>query len=165
MGIVAPRPRSAASRNTPRLSQAPGGRGRTGRPAPASRATAEQHREHRDSSHGLTGSAAHPARPEDGATATPPPTEPATTECLPHRYAIAATALNSTLLLCCRPMVLTLLLRSPAFCSALSADFAVFGSLLPVHGHLHAPRPILFFRVPPRFATLLNSAAMKQFIS
>ncbi len=59
-------------------------------------------------------------------------------ECLPHRYAIAATALNSTLLLCCRPVVLTLLLRSPAFCSALSADFAVFGSLLPVHGHLHA---------------------------
>ena len=58
-------------------------------------------------------------------------------ECLPHRYAIAATALNSTLLLCCRPVVLTLLLRSPAFCSALSADFAVFGSLLPVHGHLH----------------------------
>jgi len=58
-------------------------------------------------------------------------------EYLPHRYAIAATALNSTLLLCCRPAVLTLLLRSSAFCSTLSADFAVFGSLLPVHGHLH----------------------------
>ena len=59
-------------------------------------------------------------------------------EYLPHRYAITATALNSTLLLCCRPTALTLLLRSPAFYSALSADFAVFGSLLPVHGHLHA---------------------------
>ena len=59
-------------------------------------------------------------------------------EYLPHRYAIAATALNSTLLLCCRPVVLTLLLRSPAFCSALSADFAVFGPLLPVHWRLHA---------------------------
>ena len=67
-------------------------------------------------------------------------------ECLPHRYAIAATALNSTLLLCRRPVVLTLLLRSPAFCSALSADFAVFGSLLPVHGHLHAAPYIVFSR-------------------
>ena len=78
-------------------------------------------------------------------------------ECLPHRYAIAATALNSTLLLCCRPVVLTLLLRSPAFCSALSADFAVLGPLLPVHwrlhAHTHAPY-IVFSRAAPlrRFA-------------
>ena len=91
-------------------------------------------------------------------------------ECLPHRYAIAATALNSTLLLCCRPVVLTLLLRSPAFYSALSADFAVFGSLLPVHGHLHARSLCCFFacRLVLRFAPLLpllGSAAMKQFIS
>ena len=68
-------------------------------------------------------------------------------ECLPHRYAIAATALNSsTLLLCCRPLVLTLLLRSPAFCSALSADFAVFGSLLPVHGTCTRAPYIVFSR-------------------
>ena len=67
-------------------------------------------------------------------------------EYLPHRYAITATALNSTLLLCCRPTALTLLLRSPAFYSALSADFAVFGSLLPVHGHLHAAPYIVFSR-------------------
>ena len=78
-------------------------------------------------------------------------------ECLPHRYAIAATALNSTLLLCCRPVVLTLLLRSPAFCSALSADFAVFGSLLPVHWHLHARALYCFFacRLALRLALLL----------
>ena len=79
-------------------------------------------------------------------------------ECLPHRYAIAATALNTTtLLLCCRPMVLTLLLRSPAFCSALSADFAVLGSLLPVHWHLHARALYCFFacRLALRLALLL----------
>ena len=74
-------------------------------------------------------------------------------EYLPHRYAIAATALNSTLLLCCRPAVLTLLLRSSAFCSTLSADFAVFGSLLPVHGHLHARALYCFFAC--RLALLL----------
>ena len=79
-------------------------------------------------------------------------------ECLLHRYAIAATALNSsTLLLCRRPMVLTLLLRSPAFCSALSADFAVFGSLLPVHWHLHARALYCFCecRLALRLALLL----------
>ena len=65
-------------------------------------------------------------------------------ECLPHRYAIAATALNSTLLLCCRPTVLTLLLRSPAFYSALSADFAVFVAAACTRALARA-RPILFF--------------------
>ena len=76
-------------------------------------------------------------------------------ECLPHCYAITATALNSTLLLCCRPVVLTLLLRSPAFCSALSADFAVFGSLLPVHWHLHARALYCFFACHPALLLLL----------
>ena len=49
-------------------------------------------------------------------------------------------------------MALTLLLRSPAFCSALSADFAVLGPLLPVHwrlhAHTHAPY-IVFSRAAP----------------
>ena len=78
-------------------------------------------------------------------------------EYLPHRYAITATALNSTLLLCCRPTALTLLLRSPAFYSALSADFAVFGSLLPVHWHLHARALYCFCecRLALRLALLL----------
>ena len=72
-------------------------------------------------------------------------------EYLPHCYAIAATALNSTLLLCCRPVVLTLLLRSPAFCSALSADFAVFGWLLPVEA-VHGQLPFSRATRLPRFA-------------
>ena len=59
-------------------------------------------------------------------------------ECLPHRYAIAATALNSTLPLCFPPRCLRCYSGLPLFAALLSADFAVFGSLLPVHGHLHA---------------------------
>ena len=77
-------------------------------------------------------------------------------ECLLHRYAIAATALNSsTLLLCRRPMVLTLLLRSPAFCSALSADLLSSGRCCLYTGT--CPRaPCIVCRVATR---LCSSAA------
>ena len=98
-----------------------------------------------------------PSPREDGATATPPRRSPPRVSAPPLRHRCDRPSPP-----CCFavvPWCLRCYSDLPLFAALLSADFAVFGSLLPVHGHLHARALYCFFacrlalllcQIPPR---------------
>ena len=105
-----------------------------------------------------------PSPREDGATATPPRRSPPRVSAPPlrHRrdhpeYHHPAALLSPHGAYAAAPVSRFLQRFECRFCCLRVAAACTRA--------LARARPILFFRVPPRFATLLNSAAMKQFIS
>lgn len=108
--------------------------------------------------------AAPPSPREDGATATPPRRSPPRVSAPPlrHRrdrpeYHHPAALLSPHGAYAAAPVSRFLQRFECRFCCLRVAAACTRA--------LARARPILFFRVPPRFATLLNSAATKQFIS
>ena len=108
--------------------------------------------------------AAPPSPREDGATATPPRRSPPRVSAPPlrHRrdrpeYHHPAALLSPHGAYAAAPVSRFLQRFECRFCCLRVAAACTRA--------LARARPILFFRVPPRFATLLNSAAIKQFIS
>jgi hypothetical protein len=105
-----------------------------------------------------------PSPREDGATATPPRRSPPRVSAPPlrHRrdhpeYHHPAALLSPHGAYAAAPVSRFLQRFECRFCCLRVAAACTRA--------LARARPILFFRVPPRFATLPNSAAMKQFIS
>ena len=153
---------SGVGRNTPRLSPATGDAG--GRAALPPLHARQQNNIGSIGRRMDSPAAAPPSPREDGATATPPRRSPPRVSAPPlrHRrdrpeYHHPAALLSPHGAYAAAPVSRFLQRFECRFCCLRVAAACTRA--------LARARPILFFRVPPRFATLLNSAAMKQFIS
>ena len=109
-----------------------------------------------------------PSPREDGATATPPRRSPPRVSAPPLRHRCDRPSPP-----CCFAVVPWLLSSHGAYAATpisrflqrFECRFCCLRVAAACTRALARARPILFFRVPPRFAALLNSAATKQFIS